>query len=154
MPPACTTQTPTLTCCQTSETPDDAGRLGILAFVLEVLELAEIGILVRKDNRLISTFADVNPAVMRTVPDGRLLVEAMNLKLAEEEDAAELAEVLRRLGTIDVKEGSNRAETVVPPGSPPDQRLVKIDLRVVQTSPPPLTPEVLAPESKDPPNQK
>jgi hypothetical protein len=95
----------------------------------------------RTDHGVISTFADVNPALMRTVLDGSLLVEAMDLQRAEPEDWADLTEVLRRVGTVDAAEGRHRIEAVVPPGSPPDRRRVKVELRVVEISPPLMTPE-------------
>lgn len=132
------------------------GTLGVRdqGFVLEVLELAQIGMLVRTDNREISTFADVNPAMLRTVLDGSLLVEAMDLQRAEPEDWADLAEVTRRVGTVDVNEGGHAFQSVVPPGSPADQRRVKIGLRLVEMSPPRLTPEALGLDADDPPAQK
>ena len=89
---------------------------------------------------------------MRTVLDGSLLVEAMDLQRAEPADWAELAEALRRVGTIDANEGKQRFESVVPPGSPPDLRRVKIDLRVVDMSPPRLTAEDLLPDADSPPS--
>jgi hypothetical protein len=132
-----------------------SGALGLRdqGFVFEVLELAQLGMLVHTDNRVISTFTDINPAHLRTVLDGSLLVEAMDLKRAEPEDWADLVEVLRRLGTVDVNEGEHRFEGVVPPGSPPDQRRVKLDLRTVQMSPPRLTPETLRPHGEDSPGE-
>lgn len=105
--------------------------------------------LVRTDNREIATFADVNPALMRTVLDGSLLVQAMDLLRAEPEDWCDLAEVSRRVGTVDVNEGRSRFESVVPPGSPPDQHRVKIGLRVVEMSPRRLTPEALGMHADD-----
>lgn len=133
-----------------------SGALGVRdqGFVLEILELAQLGMFVRKDHRKISTFADVNPALMQTVLDGSLLVEAMDLQRAEPEDCADLAEVLRRVGTVDATEGRHRLDAVVPPGSPPDQRRVKVDLRVVEMSPPRLTPETLGLDADDPRGQE
>jgi hypothetical protein len=108
-------------------------------FVLEVLELAQLGMLVRTDNQVVTSFVHVNPSVLRTVLDGRLLVEAMDLGSVEEEDWDDMADVLRRLGTVDVNEGTTRVEAVVPPGSPADVHRVLIDQRIVDFSPPPLT---------------
>jgi hypothetical protein len=122
-----------------------SGAIGVRdqGLALELLELAQLGMLVRADNQTESTFADVNPALMRTVLDGSLLVEAMDLQRAEPEDWTELAEVLRRWGTVDVNEGRHRFEAVVPPGAPAEQRRVKIDLRVVRVSPPLLSPKAV-----------
>jgi hypothetical protein len=73
---------------------------------------------------------------------------------AEPEDWAELLEVLRRVGTVDTNEGTHRFEAVVPPGSPADRERVRIDLRVVEMSPPRLTPEALGSDRDDPQDDK
>jgi hypothetical protein len=97
--------------------------------VMAVTELAREGLLVRKDNALISSWAQVNLAQMRTVLDGRLLVEAMSLTAAEQEDLNALATTLRYLGVIDADAGPAALEAVIPPGSTATR--VKIDKRLV-----------------------
>lgn len=62
--------------------------------------------------------------------NGRLLHEAMQLDMAEEEDWDERRDALSRLGTVDASEVT-RIEGVVPRGKPPDVKRVKMDHRVV-----------------------
>lgn len=100
--------------------------------VMAVLDLSGEGLVVRKDHKAIASFADINLAQMRTVLNGTILVEAMDLERAEPEDIEAIADALRRLGTMDADEGRVRAEAVVPPGSPKGTKRVKMDKRVVR----------------------
>ena len=100
--------------------------------VMAVLDLGREGLVVRKDNKPIASFAQINPAQMKTVLNGTILVEGMDLARAEPEYIQAMADALRRLGTIDADEARVRAEAVVPPGSPEGTKRVKIDRRVVR----------------------
>jgi hypothetical protein len=108
--------------------------------VAAIQELAQQELLVRDDNRAVATFADVNPRRLRTVLNGKLLVEAMGLTAAEEEDWLELYGAFARLGVIESKGegGSHSFEAVVPRGKPPDVKRVEIAHRLVEFTPPTL----------------
>jgi len=108
-----------------------------IGLIMAVAELAREGLLVRKDNALVSSWAQVNPAQMKTVLDGRLLVEGMSLTAAEKEDWEAIATMSRYLGVIDADAGKTSLEAVVPPGS--DARRVKIDKTLVSFPEPQVT---------------
>lgn len=86
----------------------------------------------RKDNRTIASFAEINPAQMKTVLNGTILVEGMDLERAEPEDIEAMADALRRLGVLDADEGHVSAEAVVPPGSPEGITRVKLAKQIVR----------------------
>jgi len=108
-------------------------------FVDEVGELALLSLLKRGDNARITDFGQLNPSHLRTVLDGKLLVEGMNLHEAKLEDAQELWSVLRLLGVIDADAGTTPVDVIGLPGSEPDSR-VKINYRVMKL--PPMAPLV------------
>ena len=93
--------------------------------------LGQEELLVRDDHRQIATFTDVNPRQLRAVFNGKLLVEAMELNEAEEEDWNALFDSLRRVGTVDAKGKSTDLHAVVPRGKPADVTRVEIAHRVV-----------------------
>lgn len=101
----------------------------------ELKELADLGLVLRDDRRPISTYADVAIRHLETALEGKLLVEAMDLQRAEPEDRTEITDPLRRLGTLDVNDGSTRIDAVLP-GDPPDTR-VKLEYRTVSFTPNP-----------------
>jgi hypothetical protein len=105
-----------------------------MGLVAAIEELGGLGLIVRDDNKPISTFTDVNPRRLQTVLNGRLLHDAMQLNMAEEEDWEELREALSRLGTVDASE-STTVEGVVPRGEPPDITRVLADHRIVDRPP-------------------
>lgn len=107
-------------------------EVGIL---FELHDLAREGLLIRDDNRLITSFGDVNPARLRTVLNGRILVEAMNLREAKPEDWDGIKWAFARLGKLDTGQavdGRVSAEAVVIPGSPEGDSRVKMDKQVVE----------------------
>jgi hypothetical protein len=107
-------------------------EVGIL---FELHDLAKEGLFVRDDNRVIASFADINPARLRTVLNGKILVEAMNLREAEPGDWDGIKWAFARLGKLDAGQavhGRVRAEAVVLPGSPEDTSRVKMDKQVVE----------------------
>jgi len=108
-----------------------------IGVTMAIAELAREGLLARKDNALVSSWAQVNPAQMRTVLDGGVLVEAMSLTAAEKEDWEALATTLRYLGVIDADAGKTSLEAVVPPGSA--AKRVKIDKTLVSFPEPKVT---------------
>lgn len=103
--------------------------------VTVLLELGREELLVRSDHRPVQTFTDVNPSQLRTALNGTILVEAMSLTEAEEEDWLEVTDALRRLGTIDVDAGTQSVQVVVPRGSEPDVRRVQINHRTMRFPP-------------------
>jgi hypothetical protein len=110
-------------------TPSGAFSRREIGVTMAIAELAREGLIARKDNALISSWAQVNPAQMRTVLDGRVLVDAMSLTAAEKEDWEEIVTNLRYLGVIDADAGTTSMEAVVPPGS--SAKRVKIDKKLV-----------------------
>jgi hypothetical protein len=113
--------------------------------VLAILDLARRGLLVREDNAVVESWAQVNPAQMRTVLDGATLVEAMDLTKAEEEDWETLVvKPLTYLGILDVDEGTTTVEAIAPPGSGHER--VKMDKRAVHFDKPTVKLEDLPPE--------
>ena len=118
-------------------TPSGAFTRPEIGVTMAIAELAREGLLVRKDNALISSWAQVNPAQMRTVLDGRVLVEAMSLTAAEKEDWEEIATTLRYLGVVDADAGTTSLEAVVPPGS--GAKRVEIDKKLVSFPEPKVT---------------
>jgi hypothetical protein len=107
--------------------------------IMAILDLAQQGLLAREDHALVSSWAQINPAEMRTVLDGRLLVEAMELTSAEPEDWQVLIESFKWLGVIDQDEDATTVEAVVAPGSDSDVKRVKIDKTVVRFDTPLIT---------------
>ena len=107
-----------------------------MAVVSELKELADLGLILRDDRRPISTYADVGLRHLETALEGKLLVEAMELQSAEPEDWAEITDALRRLGTLDVNDGSTDIDAVGLPGDPPGTR-VKFEYRTVSFTPSP-----------------
>jgi hypothetical protein len=84
---------------------------------------------------MIASFGDVNPARLRTVLNGRILVEAMNLREAEPEDWDGIKWAFARLGKLDTGQALETrisAEAVVLPGSPEGTSRVKMDKQVVE----------------------
>lgn len=117
-----------------------------VGLIMALFDLAREGLLVRRDNQHINSFADVNLSQVRTVLNGRILVEAMNLIEAEPEDVAALFRAFDALGTMDADEGMTRAEGVVPPGSPPEvQRIPLGDHQVVRFEEPTIELQDLPP---------
>jgi hypothetical protein len=112
--------------------------------VAQMEGLAREGLIVRSDNSVISTFTDINPRQLKTVLNGSRLVEAMDLKAAEQADFDELMRGLLLLGKIAKEEGQDEVreqmDMVVPPGKPPDVNRVAIAHQVVEVprSPPTL----------------
>ncbi|HET8814522.1 MAG TPA: hypothetical protein VFM51_06165 [Solirubrobacterales bacterium] len=107
-------------------------EIGIL---FELHDLAREGLLVRDDHRVITSFSDVNPVRLRTVLNGKVLVEAMNLRKAEPADWDGIKWAFARLGKIDTGQavdGHVRVEAVVLPGSPEDTSRVKMDKQLVE----------------------
>jgi hypothetical protein len=106
-----------------------------IGIVMEIYDLANEGLLVRRDHQEVRSFAQVNPSMMSTALNGTILVEAMSLLEAEPEDWDAITYVLQRLGKVDVDEAAGgkpvRVEAVVPPGSSPERQRVKIDKQVV-----------------------
>lgn len=100
-----------------------------LVFVLQ--DLAREGLIVRDDNKLISSFSDINPRRLKAVLNGKVLYDGMSLGTADEEDIKELQLAFLRLGKVDPKGRTYQVEAVVPPGSPPEVKGVKIDKQVV-----------------------
>lgn len=111
-----------------------------MGLVAAMQELAQQELLVRDDNRAVATFSDVNPGRLTTVLNGKLLVEAMGLGEAEEEDWRDLLDGFTRLGTIEVKgeQDTERFEAVVPRGEPPEITRVEIAHKAVKRVPPTL----------------
>jgi hypothetical protein len=110
-----------------------------MGLVAEIEELGRQELVVRDDNRSVVTFTDVNPRQLKTVLNGSLLCEAMNLKEAESEDWKELIDLLARLGKIEAKEGeaaTTRVDMVVPRGKPSDVTRVQLNHQVVTFSRP------------------
>jgi hypothetical protein len=107
--------------------------------VAQMEGLAREGLVVRDDNRVISTFTDINPQRLKTVLNGLRLVEAMHLQAAEEADFDELTRGLRLLGKIAKEEGQDEVreqmDMVVPPGKPPDVNRVELAHQVVEVPP-------------------
>lgn len=116
--------------------PSGAFTVREMAVVSELKELADVGLVLRDDRRPISTYADVDLRHLETALEGNLLVEAMDLQSAESEDWAEITDALRRLGTLDVNDGSTRLDAVGLPGDPPGTR-VKLEYRTVSFTPSP-----------------
>lgn len=112
-------------------------------FVDEVGELAALNLIKRADNVRITDYGQVNPRHLHTVLNGKLLVEGMELHVAESDDAVELWSVLRLLGIIDAEAGRTPVDVIGLPGTPAGSR-VKINYRVVKL--PPLAPLVREPE--------
>ena len=117
-----------------------------MGLVAAMQELAQQELLVRDDNRAVATFSDVNPRRLRTVLNGKLLVDAMDLGAAEKEEWEELMRAFARLGTVDAAGGTQRLQAVVPRGKPPDVTRVEIAHRVVESTPPTLGLEDVADE--------
>ena len=106
-----------------------------MGIILELHDLAKEGLLVRDDHRVIASFGDINPARLRTVLNGKVLVEAMNLREAEGADWDGIKWAFSRLGKIDTGQavdGRIKVEAVVLPGSPADASRVKMDKQVVE----------------------
>lgn len=102
-----------------------------MGLVAAIEELAHLGLIARDDNQRITTFTDINPRRLKTVLNGRLLHEAMQLNMAEPEDWDELGDTLSRLGTVDANERT-RLEGLVPRGKPSNITRVKMDHQVVE----------------------
>lgn len=100
--------------------------------VMAIAELARLGLLTRMDHGLVSSWAQINPGQMRTVLDGRVLVEAMSLTAAEQEDWDAINLSLGWLGVVDADAGTTSLEAVIAPGADPAATRVKIDKRVVR----------------------
>lgn len=100
-----------------------------------LLELAHEELLVRADHRAVQSFTDINPSQLRPALNGTILVEAMNLEEAEEEDWIEVLDALRRLGTVDVEAAAEHMETVVPTGADPEVKRVRLGHRTVRFPP-------------------
>lgn len=119
--------------------PNGAFTATEIGVVAALQELAAEGLVVRIDNKRIESFVDINPRRLRTAMNGILLCNAMDLEHADSEGIEEVAQALARLGKIDADLRPSedepiplRLEVVVPPGSPPDARRVKIDKQAVQ----------------------
>ena len=113
-----------------SFTPQETG------LVAAIEDLGRQELVLRDDNRAVSTFSDVNPRQLKTVLNGLLLHEGMGLHEAEEEDWEEVLNELRRLGTLDADEGEARLDMVVPRGEDPSITRVQIGHQVVSRTPP------------------
>ena len=110
-----------------------------MGLVAEIEELARQELILRDDNQVVATFTDVNPQRMKTVLNGLLLCEAMNLEEAEHEDWEEVADLFARLGKVESVDGKNataRMEMVVPRGKPPEVNRVQLNHQVVVFSRP------------------
>jgi hypothetical protein len=110
-----------------------------MGLVAEIEELGRQELAVRDDNRPVVTFTDVNPRQLRTVLNGSLLCEAMDLKEAESEDWKELIDLFARLGKIEAKHGKDtttRMDMVVPRGKPSDVTRVQLNHQVATFSRP------------------
>jgi hypothetical protein len=119
--------------------PNGAFTATEIGVVAAILELAAEGLVVRTDNKRIESFVDINPRRLRTAMSGTLLCDAMDLEHADPEGIEEVTQALARLGKIDADIRSNeddpiqlRVDVVVPPGSPPETRRVKIDKQAVR----------------------
>jgi hypothetical protein len=90
--------------------PDWASTGGMtwtsLGVVMSILELARAGLVVREDGVPILSFADINPAKLRTALNGSILTEAMNLKEAPRPDLEAVLKGLDRLGKVVLGEGN------------------------------------------------
>jgi hypothetical protein len=109
-----------------------------MGLVAAIEQLGREELVVRDDNRAVATFSDVNPRQLKTVLNGRLLYEAMNLREAEREDFEEVAALLRRLGKVEIERGAKttyRVDMIVPRGSSPEVTRVKIGQQVVEKAP-------------------
>jgi len=103
--------------------------------LFELHDLAKEGLLIRDDHRVIASVGDVNPARLRTVLNGKILVEAMNLREAEPEDWNGIKWAFARLGKLDTGhavDGRITVEAVVLPGSPEGTSRVKMDKQLVE----------------------
>ncbi|MCA1709538.1 MAG: hypothetical protein LC808_42170 [Actinobacteria bacterium] len=112
-----------------------------IGLVAAIEELGRQELVVRDDNKAVATFVDVNPQLLTTVLNGKLLCEAMNLHEAEAEDVEEVNALLVRLGKIESAGGEStttRIDVVVPRGRPPDVQRAKIGHQVVEFQPPTL----------------
>jgi hypothetical protein len=130
-------------------TPDGLFTVREMGVVAELLELAALQLVVRQDNRAIATFADINPAQLQTALDGSVLVEAMNLRMAEPEDWTEIEDALRRLGTVDTNDGASHAiEALAMPGAAPGTLVPLGGHRIVKFTP--LPAHVDEPDAAEP----
>jgi hypothetical protein len=109
-----------------------------IGITMSIFDLAGEGLLLRRDNAAIQSFADINPSQMTTALNGSILVDAMELDKAEPDDVEAMFDALRRLGKIDVdeNEGTSRVQAVTLPGSPPGKHLVPIDKQAVRFTAP------------------
>jgi hypothetical protein len=99
-----------------------------IGIFFELHDLAKEGLLIRDDHRVIASFGDVNPARLRTVLNGKILVEAMNLREAEPDDWDGIKWAFARLGKLDAGhavDGRIKVEAVVLPGSPENTSRVR-----------------------------
>jgi hypothetical protein len=103
-----------------------------LGLTMAIFELAREGLLVRTDNARIQSFAEINPAKLRTALLGTVLVDAMDLTEAEEEDWETLIRRFQMIGKIDADEGQARMVSAVPPGSDSAIQRIKLDKQVVR----------------------
>lgn len=115
--------------CTGAFTPTEMGLVGAIE------ELGRQELVVRDDNRAVATFVDVNPRLLKTVLNGKLLHEAMKLHEAEPEDSEEVTGLLARLGKVQGATGTStttRIDAVVPRGQPPEIHRVEIGHQVVE----------------------
>lgn len=95
-----------------NEAPDWHSTGGIshtgVGVIMAIFDLAQAGLVTRRDGLPIANFTDVNPAQMRTSLNGAILTEAMHLEEIEADDLASAVDALDRLGKIvlpDLDEG-------------------------------------------------
>jgi hypothetical protein len=65
---------------------------------MSIFDLGKAGLIVRNDGRPLLSFTNVNPAEVRTAPNGTILTEAMHLKEAPQADLEAVLKSLDRLG--------------------------------------------------------
>lgn len=104
------------------------------AFVGDTLELSELHLLRRRDNRRIADFTRLNPRQLETILDGKLLVDGMSLREAEENDWRLLRAVLERLGRLDADRRRHAVDTIGLPGSDPKAR-VQLNYQIAEFPP-------------------
>jgi hypothetical protein len=71
-----------------------------VGIVMSILNLAQMGLIVRRDGKPILSFLDINPSEMQTFFNGSILTEAMSLKEARRGELATTLDALDRLGKV------------------------------------------------------
>jgi hypothetical protein len=104
------------------------------AFISDGQELAQLNVLRRIDLVPISNFTELNPRKLETILDGKLLVEGMSLREAEQDDWLFVQAVLHRLGRLDADVERHRVDVIGLPGGDPKAR-VELNYQVVRFPP-------------------